>query len=224
MSKQVLIVGLGQFGTALARSLAQGGVEVLAVDVRPERTQALAGTVSEVASFDAMDEAALRRAAPQRRDVCVTAIGEESREASIVVTAMLRQMGAPHVIARANDALHERILHLVGAHEVINPERVFGERFARHIIFKDILEEVPLGADLVITELEIPAKLVGRSLSELSLPGKYEVTVVGVRRSDDARRRVILPNPGEPLRQGDILIVVAPPGAVARLASKSSLP
>ncbi len=219
--KQVLVIGLGQFGLALARSLASSEVDVLAIDVDPARVQAVSASVSEAACFDAMDEEALARTAPATRDTCVCAIGDEAREAAIMVTALLRQLGAQHVIARASDDLLERILRLVGAHEVVNPERDFGARLARRLVHEGILEEVPLGEDLVMSELEVPAAFVGHHLVDLELPRRFELTVLGIRREvEGARSRIERPDPRAELRESDILVVVGPPGASTRLMER----
>jgi len=152
VAQQAIVIGLGQFGMALARALAERGVEVFAVDVREERVRAAAEFAAEAACFDATQADALERTAPERRDVCVCAIGDEAKEGSIICTALLRQMGARRVIARANDALHARILLLVGAHQVVNPEREFGDRFANQVIHQDIKGELSLGDGMLITE------------------------------------------------------------------------
>ncbi|MCC6214994.1 MAG: TrkA family potassium uptake protein [Polyangiaceae bacterium] len=217
MRKQAIVVGLGQFGAALTRSLAARGVEVLAVDTNEERVQAVAAVAAHAAMFDATEEAALQRAAPERRDLCVCAIGEAGREASILTTALLRQMGAPRVVARAMDPLHERILRLVGAHEVVNPERAFGERLASRLLTAGVIDEVPLGDDLVITELRPPPAFVGRTLADLTLPKTYSVTVVAVRRPGAP---VTMPTPATLLTAEDILVIVSPPGAVPAMMDR----
>ncbi|MFO0004972.1 MAG: NAD-binding protein, partial [bacterium] len=109
---QVLVVGLGQFGMALARSLAAGGVEVLAVDRDEGRVATIAPHVAEAVALDAMDEAELARCSPAVRDTCICAIGDDARAASIIVTALMKQMGARQVIARAIDPRHGRSLKL----------------------------------------------------------------------------------------------------------------
>ncbi|TXD38451.1 TrkA family potassium uptake protein [Lujinxingia vulgaris] len=217
MAKQALIIGLGQFGMALARSLTGQGVDVLAVDTKEELVQQAAGFAAEGACFNAMDEEALARAAPDRRDICVCAIGDESREGAIVVTALLRKMGAPRVVARATDELLERILHLVGAHEVVNPERAFGERLATRMLYSGVLEEVPLGEDLVLTELRPPEGMLGRSLKELQLPTRVGVNVVAIRRVIEGRGIVQLPEPDTVLQTDDILVVVSRSDAARQL-------
>jgi trk system potassium uptake protein TrkA len=218
--KQALIIGLGQFGLSLARALTDRGVEVFAVDLDPALVELAADFVAEAVVFNATDEDALARAAPARRDVCVVAIGNESREGSILCTALLRQMGAPRVVARATDDLHERILKLVGANEVVNPERAFGERLATRLAYSGVIEEAPLGEDLAITELKTPRPMVGRTLLDLKLPRRFGVTVVAVRRTQDGRGRLLIPRPDEPLQSDDILVVVAPPGAVTELLER----
>lgn len=220
MRTQALVIGLGQFGMALARALMQNGVEVIAVDRREDRVQTASAFVTEAVQSDAMNEGDLARLAPQRRDVCVVAIGEESREAAILVTAMLRQVGARRVVARATDPLHERILNLVGAHEVVQPERIFGERLAARLAYRGVLDILPLGDDLVITELCTPDPFAGRTLVDLQLPRRFGLTVVALRRTEGGVGRLVLPTALEPLRKDDILVVVGAPGAAQQLVEQ----
>lgn len=221
--KQALIVGLGQLGVALARSLAASNVDVLAIDRRPEAVQAIAPVVAQALCFDAMDEAALARTAPDKRDVCMCTIGDESREGAIMVTALLRKLGAPRVIARAGDDLLERILYLVGAHDVVNPERAFGQRLATRLLYEGIVEVVPLGGELVMTELKTPTPLVGHRLAELALPTRFGITLLGIRRhGSDGKTHVERPEPDTVLAEGDLMIVVSAPGATESLVEKLS--
>lgn len=219
MSKQAIVIGLGQFGLAVAEVLSERGMEVLAVDRDEARVRVAAGLVTEAACFDAMDADALGRTSPARREVCLCAIGGDSREASILCTALLRQMGAPRVIARAIDDLHGRILGLVGAHQVVNPEREFGERFANHVLYERVRNEMPLGDDLLVTELVPPRAAVGQTLAELSLPRRHGVTVVAIRRA--GRGAVVTPTPDDAIAEDDAPVVVARDGAVAKWMERS---
>ncbi len=220
MNKQTMVIGLGQFGAALARSLVDRGVEVLAVDNDRDRVQYAAAFCAEAAQFDATDEQALARTAPPRWDLCVCAMGTESREAAIIVTALLRQMGAKRVVARATDEITARILSLVGAHEVVNPEEAFGERLAGRLVHTELLDQVPLGTDLVITEMRPLPAMRGKTLIELRLPNRFDITVVGTRRTVDGKATIVMPDPREAIKEDDILIVVAPPDAVDRALEK----
>lgn len=215
MRRQAIVIGLGVFGMSLARALTVRGVEVLAVDVDEDRVRAASSFAAEAMCLDATDDESLGRMSPERRDLCVCAIGDEAREASIICTALLRQMGAKRVIARTNDPLHSRILTLVGAHMVVNPEREFGERFANQLLHKGIKGEMPLGEGVLITEAEIPTAFVGKTLGELTLPGRFGVTVVAVRKGSDGA--VLLPDAQTVLAQADVLVVVAREGAVTRM-------
>lgn len=204
---------------AVARALALRQVEVLAVDASEDRVRAASAFVTEAACFDATDESALARTSPERRDVCLCAIGDEAKEASIICTALLKQMGAPRVIARSNDELHARILSLVGADQVVNPERAFGERFANQILHKQIRGELALGEGVLITELAVPAAFAGQTLSALGLPKRFGVTVVAVRKGKSGA--VLMPGPDVEIAADDVIVVVAEEAAVTRMVEAS---
>lgn len=221
MRQQAIVIGLGQFGMALARSLAEHHVEVIAVDRRQDRVQQAASFVSEAVRIDGADEAQIQRLAPERRDMAICAIGDDGREASILVTALLRQFGAPRVIARATDPLHERILYQVGAHEVINPQRDFGTRLAMRLSYRGIMDVLPLGHDLVVTEIRAPESFIGRSLSALGLRERFGTTVVAIQRvGDDGTERTILPDATSPIQRGDMLLLVSTTDAAHDLAER----
>ena len=215
MSQQILIIGLGHFGMSLARTLAEKGAEVLAVDVNKNLVEEASSFVTEAMVVDATDEAELARLEPGKRDSAVCAIGDDSKEASIICTALLRQMGTPVVIARANDKMHQRILHLVGAHQVVNPEQEFGKRFANRLLYRNVIADTNLGEDLHLTEICIQPSMIGKNLIDLALPKRFGVMVVGIRRGTPAK--ILPPSPEEPLQVGDNLIIVSNESAIPRL-------
>ncbi len=218
MPKQILVIGLGQFGMSLARSLADLRIDVMAVDIDAERVRKAAEFVADAARLDATDEAALAKLAPERRDMCVCSIGGETPEAAIICTALLRKMGAHRVLARAGDDLYERILSLVGAHQVFNPERAFGRRLALQLAYEGVVDEVPLGKDMVITEVRVPAALVGRALREVALPVTYGVNVMAIERSS----KIEMPAADTVLGENDILVTVSRPGDIAKMLKRLS--
>lgn len=221
MSRQTLVVGLGQFGMALARALAEHGSEVMAVDVNPALVNEIAPHVADAVVMDGTDEAALASLAPNQRDTCVCAIGDDNREGSIIVTALLKQLGAPFIIARAANDLHVRILRLIGAHEVINPERDYGERLAIRLAWRNVVNVLPLGGNLVLTEIEAPPAFWGRTLAELQLPKRFSVTVSAVRRPSESGASSAIPNPHAPLQEGDVLMVVSTEADARRLTERA---
>jgi trk system potassium uptake protein TrkA len=219
MSQQIIIIGLGQFGMSLARTLSEKGAEVLAVDRRKNLVDEASTFVAEAIAVDGTDEAELARLDPRKRDVAVCAIGDESKEASIICTALLRQMGAPWIVARANNAMHQRILQLVGAHLVVNPEQEFGQRFANKLVNQHIISDMPLGDDLHITEIKIQQSMIGKNLVELALPKQFGIMVVAIRRGVPSK--ILQPSSNDPLQEGDNLIIVSSESALAKLTRRN---
>ena len=213
--KQILVIGLGQFGMGLIKALSKKNVEVIALDIDQKKVQQASPYTDQAFCCDATDQDTLAQFNPSARDVCICATGDQSKEAAIICTAILKQMGARRVIARANDDLHARILSLVGADEVINPEWAFGERFSNRVINEAILEEMSLGSDLVVTEFRTPRNFERKSLLDLNLRRKYGMTVVAIRSASTGQ--VQLAHPEEILQKDDILIVVSKTDSVARL-------
>lgn len=215
MAQQILIIGLGQFGMSLARTLSEKGAEVLAVDVRKSLVEEAASFVTEAVIANAADETELARLEPGRRDSAVCAIGDDSREASIICTALLRQMGVPVIISRANDVVHQRILQLVGAHQIINPEYEFGKRFANRLLYKHVITDTNIGESLHLTEILVQPSMVGKTLIDLALPKRFGVQVVGIRRG--AQGKIDQPSPDIPLQADEQLIIVSRESAIAEL-------
>jgi trk system potassium uptake protein TrkA len=199
---------------SLARTLSEKGTEVLAVDRRKDLVDEASAFVTETVIIDATDETELARLQPAKRDCSVCAIGDDSKEASIICTALLRQMGSPWVIGRANNAMHRRILQLVGAHLVVNPEEEFGKRFANRVINRHIISDMPLSDNLHLTELLIHPSMIGKNLIELSLPKRFGVMVVAIRRGTPSE--VLQPSPHQPLEANDRLIIVSSEAAVSK--------
>ena len=110
MALQVLIIGLGQFGMSLAKTLADKGAEIVGVDIDKEAVNVASAFLDDAICMDATEESALAKLTPQKRDIVVCAIG--SKEPSILSTALLVEMGCENVVARATDKIHERILNI----------------------------------------------------------------------------------------------------------------
>ncbi len=215
MPQQILIIGLGQFGMSLARTLSEKNAEVLAVDPQKHLVEEASAFVTQALIMDATDETALARLKPAKRDAVVCAIGNDSKESSIICTALLRQMGVPFIVARANDKIHYRILQLVGAHQIINPEQEFGKRFANRLLYPHIIADTNIGDDLQLTEICIQPSMVGKTLIELSLPKRFGIMVAAIRRGRPSR--IIQPSANEPLQAEDNLLIVSTEEAIPKL-------
>lgn len=183
--KMVLVVGLGRFGAALCERLVALRQYVVAVDKVRSRVELLADDVDLTAQLDATDEEALVKVGVREADVAVVAIGENT-EASILATAILRELGVPYVMARAQTALHARVLARVGAHRVIFPERDMGMRVADHFVFPWLSQfsQVP-GSELLVGKTAPRPEMIGKSLAELNFRNEYNAVVLLVDRQGE---------------------------------------
>lgn len=217
MNKQIMIIGLGQFGMALARALSERNVEVLAVDIDQEKVDQAAEFVTHAVAMDVTSETDLVKLHPAERDAVVCAMGHSSKESAIICTALLRQMGCRHIVARASSATYRRILFMVGAHEVINPEQDFGKRFATHLLYRNMIPEGENASELNLTEIKIQPFMIGKTLLDLALPKKYGIIVAAIRRDGSLKR----PDPAEQLKEDDMLLIVSDENAIGKLSREA---
>ena len=205
--KQVAVIGLGRFGSSVARTLAESGCEVLAVDVDEARVKAIADEVTDAVRANALEEEALRSLGLRNFEVVVVAIGHEV-EASILVTVLLKEMGIPKIVAKAQDELHGRVLQKVGADMVVFPERDMGVRVAHTLISRNVIDEIQLSTDYSILEMVVPHRFLGRNLKELELRQRFGLTILAIRRED---RIIVSPDAEQTLEEGDILVALGQP-------------
>ena len=205
--KQVAVIGLGRFGSSVARTLAESGCEVLAVDADEARVKAIADEVTDAVRANALEEEALRSLGLRNFEVVVVAIGHEV-EASILVTVLLKEMGIPKIVAKAQDELHGRVLQKVGADMVVFPERDMGVRVAHTLISRNVIDEIQLSTDYSILEMVVPHRFLGRNLKELELRQRFGLTILAIRRED---RIIVSPDAEQTLDEGDILVALGQP-------------
>jgi trk system potassium uptake protein TrkA len=217
MVGEFVVIGLGMFGRMVATSLAREGQTVLAIDINEDEVNRMATELDAVVRADATDEEALRNLRLDRVSCAVVAIGAESMEASILATALLRQIGVPRIVARSLSDLHARVLRAVGAHEVVSPEVEMGQRLAYRLSHPNVLDRVDLGDNIELAELEVPAQYVGKTLVELDVRRRFDITVVAIHRGD---KIVANPSRNEALQAGETLMVIGSSSAVARFAAK----
>ncbi|PIE53983.1 MAG: potassium transporter KtrA [Dethiosulfovibrio peptidovorans] len=207
MSQEVrtyFVVGLGRFGFSLCERLVALGQRVVAVDELHDRVAGVADLVDYAAELDATDEDALIKVGAKEANVAVVAIGENI-EASILTTALLKGLNIGQVVARAQTALHARVLARVGAHRVIFPERDMGARLADQFIHPWLtnFSQIP-GNEYIVGELAPLPEMMGKSLVDVNFQEKYGAMVLLLDRGGGK----ILPNPAETIQNGDRLLLV----------------
>ena len=175
----ILVVGLGRFGSALARTLDEMGHRVLGLDADPNLVQRHADVLTHVVQGDATDEEVLRQLGAGEMSIAAVCIGSDI-ESSVLATTALVDIGVPNVWAKAITASHGKILSRVGAHHVVFPEADMGRRVA-HLLAGRILEYVALDTDFVLVEIQVPSSFVGINLGDSGLRSRHHITVVCVK-------------------------------------------
>lgn len=202
--KQFAVIGLGRFGSSLAKTLAKMGYEVLAIDEDEEKVESLSDSVTHAVQANALEEQALKALGVRNFDVVVVAIGQDI-QSNILATLMLKEMGVSRVVAKASTELQGKVLQKIGADIVVFPERDMGERLARSLVSRNIIDQINLSPDYSLVELSAPSELIGNNLLESNLRKKYGVTLLAIRRGNDI---IISPGAKEVIKEGDILIVI----------------
>lgn len=205
--KQVVVVGLGRFGSNVARTLYQRGHDVLAIDTEEQLVQEVMGQVTYTVRGDATNEIVLRELGIASFDAAVVAIGSNI-QSSIMGTVLLKSIGVPYIVARARNQLHGQTLERVGANHVVFPEQETGVRTARSLFNPDVLEYMDLGAEFGVSKIKALDTFHGLTLKEAGMAGsrdKYGVSVLAVRRGKEV---IILPSEEERLQSDDQLIIV----------------
>ena len=212
----VMVLGLGRFGGGVAIELTKLGVEVLGIDDDEDRVQDLADDLTHVLQGDTTHEETLLQMGAKDFKVAVVAIGTDI-EASVLTTAALADIGVSTIWAKAVTEQHGRILNRVGAHHVVFPEREMGQRVA-HLVGGRLIDWFQLDADFALVETEAPAELVGRSLSEIGIRSRYDVTVVCVK---PVGQGFTYATADTVLHEGDVLVVAGPTRKAEAFARQS---
>ncbi|MDQ2689984.1 MAG: TrkA family potassium uptake protein [Chloroflexota bacterium] len=203
-AEQVMVIGLGRFGSALARELERLGHEVLAIDRSEQLVNEIASEVTHALQLDAADEDALRAAGAADFNTAIVAISSDA-EPSIFATMVLKRLGVRTVIAKAGSLLHGEILARVGADRVVFPERETGLRLAHSFNVPNVIDYLDVAPNFGIEKIRPPRSFIGRSLSELDLKGRLGLTPIALRRGQQV---FVNPTRDSRLSEGDELILI----------------
>jgi trk system potassium uptake protein TrkA len=216
MDKVFAVFGLGTFGFQICKVLSERGGQVIAVDRQEKLIDRIKDDVTQAVLLDSTDEDALRNIGLENVDVAIVAIGDDI-DASILTTALLKNLGVPMIIARAVSEIHAQVLKQVGATEVINIEIEEGKMLAKRLVASDVLDIIPISKNQSLVELYVPKEFVGKSLMQLNLRKKFKVNVISIKRTvtvvdnsgNPLKEEVVLsPRPTDILQPNDVLVVV----------------
>ena len=214
--RQFAVIGLGWFGSSVARTLVERGYEVLAIDSEEEKVAEIADQVTHAVQLDASDEKALRSVGVADMDVAVVSVGDIS--ASILITLLLKELGVGLVASKALDKLHAKVLRRVGADRIIFPERDMGVRVADSLSTPGIFDYIEVSPTHSIVELVAPGSFQSKTMRELDLRAKYGVNVIGIKRkkpkiskegaSEIEEEFILGPTADEQIVHGDLLVLL----------------
>jgi trk system potassium uptake protein len=210
--ERIAVIGLGRFGSSVARTLHELGYEVTAIDMHEKQVADAADFVSLAAQGDGTDEELLRSLHVERSDVAIVAQGE-NLEASVLTTLILKRLSVPWVVAKARTELHGELLRRIGADQVVYPEREAGIRLAHSMAVRHISDYISLTQSSGVARVTAPEHFIARSLDELGATQFKGLNVLLIKRGTQLH---VVPHYGERIQRGDELLVVGPDYEITR--------
>lgn len=216
MASKFAVIGLGRFGNRIARTLAQKGAEVLAIDCSPERVEQIKDEVAYAVSFDSTDKKALEAHDVQSMDAVVVAIGENF-EALLLTSAILKDLKVKRIITRSGSPTQSTILQQMGINDILSPEDEVGINVAQRLLNPDVLTffELPDGYEIV--EVHTPIGVINKSIADIKLREKYHLNLITIKREFEEMQgkevskvlhTIGVPKPTTTIFEGDLLILM----------------
>jgi len=208
--KSYIVIGLGRFGTEVARRLCQYGCEVLAMDVNAENVQQLSNEVTQAVVGDARDKEVLRSLGAKNFDCGIVAIGDSLAD-SVLATMNLKELGVSQVVCKAHDETHREVLKKLGADQVVIPEKENAARLAKSLSSLNVLDYIELSDDYGIIEVSAPKAWENKSLMELNIRAKLGVNILAVKRDGQIS---VSPAADFSFASGDVIVVLGDTAAL----------
>lgn len=215
--KRFVVVGLGNFGSSLAESLAMQRHEVIAIDMNGDAVDRIAPLVARAAVGDGKNLKTLERIGAKDADAAVVSTGDDIT-ASILTTMALHDIGVRDVYVKVISSDHARVMERIGVTETIFPERESALSLGKRMSGRGLLNYVNLGSGFSIQEMGVPQAWSGKTLRELGLRQNFGVTVVGVHDML-VDKMTVSSDPDAILKDSDALIVAGTDEDLARAAA-----
>jgi trk system potassium uptake protein TrkA len=207
------VLGLGHFGSHVTRVLYEAGKNVIAVDMNEEAVQDAAEYATQSVVANVADRQLLVSLGIPDVDAAIISLGDKM---DVIILAALQviELGVPYVAVKALTEDHGKILHAIGVHEVIYPEKEMAIRLASRLARKDVIDFLPLVPGYSITEIKAPPEFVGKSLRELALRNTLKVQLIAIQRNASIHKTAsgldinIVPQADDVIEADDILILI----------------
>ena len=204
--KKFTVIGLGNFGLYVAKTLFEEGHEVVAVDSDKARVQAINSNCSEAIVMHATDKEWLQALGLETMDAVIVSTGTKI-STSILICLFLQEIGVKKILAKAVDSDHGKILKKVGATEIVYPEKDMAVRVARGLSTPNILDFIPLAEDYSLAQVDPPKFFIGKSLKELNLRARYRVYVIAVKELV-SENFILVPHADFIIKDSDLLMIL----------------
>lgn len=213
--RQYAVLGLGVFGSSVAKTLSHFGCEVLAIDKDIKCVERVSAYTTQAIQADITEIEQLRECGVEDCDVAIVGIGSHLEE-SVMAIINLKELKVPFVIAKAKNKRYMQIFMKLGADKVIRPEKEAGERIAKSLLGTNIISTFEIDGDYNMTEILAPERWTGHSLRELDIRAKYGINVLGVR--EWGRDKITVPPDADyVIAHGDQLLLVVDTPSFNRL-------
>ncbi|MDX5326852.1 MAG: TrkA family potassium uptake protein, partial [Bacteroidota bacterium] len=190
MADKFAVIGLGMFGTAIARKLSEKGAEVIAIDIDEEKVENIKDDVAYAVSLDSTDLRALESQNITSMDAVVVSIGANFQDL-LLTTFQLQELGVERIIARAQGRTQKSILHKMGISEILSPEDEVSSNVAEQLLNPGVLMCMSLPDDYEIIEVHAPRTLSNRTLADVGLREKYNLNLVTLLREQKGEHHII---------------------------------
>ena len=202
--KSYIVIGLGRFGTEVARQLFKHGCEVLAMDTNADLVNQVSNEVTHAVVGDARDKGVLRALGAGDFECAIVAIGANLAD-SVLATMNLKELGVPLIVGKAHDETHRQVLLKLGADRVVIPEKENAARLARSLASPNVLEYIELSDEYGIIEVPAPKRWQSKTLKELNVRAKLGVNIIAVKRDNQIN---VSPAADYMIMEGDIMVVL----------------
>lgn len=211
--RSYIVVGLGRFGSEVARRLCELGCEVLVIDNKNELVQQISADVTQAAVADARDKEVLRALGAADFDCAIVAIGDSLGD-SVLATMNLKELGVPYVVCKAHDDTHRQVLMKLGADKVVIPEQEQACRLARNLSSPNVLDYIELSDAHGIIEVPAPASWIGKSLKNLNVRAALGVNIIAIKQGSAVN---VSPGADYEILPGDVMVVLGDTAALDRV-------
>ena len=211
--KSYVVIGMGRFGSEVARRLCELGCEVLAIDSSADLVQQISNDVTHAVTADARDKEVLRALGVKDFECAVVAIGDDLA-ASVLVTMNVKELGVGHVVCKAHDETHRQVLTKLGADQVVIPEKENAGRLARSLSSVNVLDYIELSEEYGIIETPAPKSWIGKSLKELNVRARLGVNILAFKQGDQIN---VSPAADYLITAGDIMVILGDNDALRKV-------